>query len=488
MKNDIKSPVITKTIFTFFGVSLALFIANVAVNILPYSVTVRTIIFCLLRLLPYIVLGVSCAAVNKYNARRIVFINVMLLMISYAVGVFTNFMPLYAGSIDFYSVPNFVIFGISALIALFVLLYIPTSSGDSVFVFSVIMSILAIVRMIQLCDTFGEFNVGAILLQLSYMFYYFPLAIMSEYFADENIYTSRFEEYLSKFGKKDADEEKKRASYSKTFDLLALYHISTDRKDGDLYKQFYKEIRKGDYSRLDQLGDKKKDFLLDFCKAVKEFCEISTRKTDEDIILENCVNYVLKEDLDDETFEAAVFNLLTLFRHGYAAENKCSSYIDIKYGSDDPKATALSNFSEHPFVFDGVKCKSMESFLQSLKFKNPEKQMEVCQMDGKSAKKVGSRHNFWKYSGGNLYWQGKYINRFSKDYDDFIDTAYVALFEGNKDFVDALMSTVDENGMKLLFEHTVGKDMYEDTILTDYEFIDRLYQLREIQINQLQEV
>lgn len=41
-------------------------------------------------------------------------------------------------------------------------------------------------------------------------------------------------------------------------------------------------------------------------------------------------------------------------------------------------ASALSNFAPHPFIIDGIECNSMEGFLQSLKFKNPEMQKEVC--------------------------------------------------------------------------------------------------------------
>ena len=34
-------------------------------------------------------------------------------------------------------------------------------------------------------------------------------------------------------------------------------------------------------------------------------------------------------------------------------------------------ASALSNFSPHPFTFDGVECNSMEGLLQSFKFDKP---------------------------------------------------------------------------------------------------------------------
>ena len=43
-------------------------------------------------------------------------------------------------------------------------------------------------------------------------------------------------------------------------------------------------------------------------------------------------------------------------------------------------ASALSNFAPHRFIFDDVECASMEGFLQSLKFKSPEMQKEVCEL------------------------------------------------------------------------------------------------------------
>ncbi len=39
---------------------------------------------------------------------------------------------------------------------------------------------------------------------------------------------------------------------------------------------------------------------------------------------------------------------------------------------------ALSNFAEHEFCIDNVKCISMKGFLQSLKFKSVKKQKKAC--------------------------------------------------------------------------------------------------------------
>ena len=47
--------------------------------------------------------------------------------------------------------------------------------------------------------------------------------------------------------------------------------------------------------------------------------------------------------------------------------------MDIGSKSGYP-AGALSNFSPHPFILDGVQCNSMEGFLQGLKFESKEMQ------------------------------------------------------------------------------------------------------------------
>jgi hypothetical protein len=56
--------------------------------------------------------------------------------------------------------------------------------------------------------------------------------------------------------------------------------------------------------------------------------------------------------------------------------------MDIGSGTGFPSA-ALSNFTPHPFVFDGIECNSMEGLLQSFKFSNPEMQKEVCKLVGR---------------------------------------------------------------------------------------------------------
>lgn len=137
-----------------------------------------------------------------------------------------------------------------------------------------------------------------------------------------------------------------------------------------------------------------------------------------------------------------------------------------KYPSNE-----LSNFSNHEFIIDNIKCYSMESFLQSLKFKSPEMQEEVCKLVGRGAKFKG-KHKKW-YVNQKLYWRGKEIDRHSKEYQLLLDRAYEALSK-NKKFRAALLASGNS-----VLTHSIGKSDSSKTILTTREFCSRLTRIRE---------
>lgn len=144
--------------------------------------------------------------------------------------------------------------------------------------------------------------------------------------------------------------------------------------------------------------------------------------------------------------------------------------MDIGSGSGFPSG-ALSNFAPHPFVIDGIECNSMEGFLQSLKFSNPEMQKEVCKLVGKAAKFKGKKKKWWRTQ--TLYWQGVEIPRDSQGYQDLLDRAFDALAQ-NSGFRAALLAT----GSSVL-THSIGKTKITETVLTRQEFCSRLTKIRE---------
>lgn len=144
--------------------------------------------------------------------------------------------------------------------------------------------------------------------------------------------------------------------------------------------------------------------------------------------------------------------------------------MDIGSGTGWPSA-ALSNFAPHPFVIDGVACASMEGFLQSLKFKEPDMQIEVCKLIGKAAKFKGKKKKWWKTQ--TLYWQGQEFKRNSQEYQDLLDRAFDALAQ-NTGFQKALLATG-----KATLTHSIGKSKIQETVLTKQEFCSRLMKIRE---------
>lgn len=144
--------------------------------------------------------------------------------------------------------------------------------------------------------------------------------------------------------------------------------------------------------------------------------------------------------------------------------------MDIGSGHGYP-ADALSNFAPHPFMLDGIECNSMEGFLQSLKFSNPDMQREVCKLVGRAAKFKGKKKNW--YVKQVLYWQGKEIPRDSDEYQMLLDRAYMAMATQNRGFQCALLAT-----QNAALTHSIGKTKINETVLTRSEFCSRLIKLR----------
>lgn len=145
--------------------------------------------------------------------------------------------------------------------------------------------------------------------------------------------------------------------------------------------------------------------------------------------------------------------------------------MDIGSGKGYP-AAALSNFSPHPFVMDGVLCASMEGLLQSFKVRSPEVQAHVCSLVGRKAKAAGRKHDRWKRD-QILFWAGEEYQRRSEAYQTLLDRAFDALAL-NAGFRRALLAS----GTAVL-EHSIGRGDPADTVLTRTEFCRRLTKIRE---------
>ena len=144
--------------------------------------------------------------------------------------------------------------------------------------------------------------------------------------------------------------------------------------------------------------------------------------------------------------------------------------MDIKSGKAYP-AGALSNFAPHPFLFREHEVSSMEGFLQGLKFKSPEMQLEIFKKVGVGAKRAGSGKKWQKTQ--TLWYQGEPIKRESQEYQDILDEAYNAMFDQNAKARKALMASQSAS-----LKHSIGRTNAKETVLTVREFCGRLERIR----------
>ena len=131
----------------------------------------------------------------------------------------------------------------------------------------------------------------------------------------------------------------------------------------------------------------------------------------------------------------------------------------------------LSNLYPHKFIFDGIRCRSIESLLQSLKIEDRELQLKCCDLPPFEAKIFGK--NFHWQAKQLLYWNGISYKRDSDEYQILLRSAFLALGT-NPRFTKALIATGD----KMLI-HPIGGKNKTQTILTANEFCNILEEIRE---------
>lgn len=147
-----------------------------------------------------------------------------------------------------------------------------------------------------------------------------------------------------------------------------------------------------------------------------------------------------------------------------------SNTLDIRSNGMYP-SNVLSNLCSNGFRFEGIVCGSMEGFLQSLKHKEKDKQLQICSMKGGNARK----HSVTSWQTDQIvWWKGQAIDRQSEDYQKLLRRAYQAMFDQSERFRAALMST---RGITLI--HSSGEENPYKTILTEQEFCQILTDMRD---------
>lgn len=147
-------------------------------------------------------------------------------------------------------------------------------------------------------------------------------------------------------------------------------------------------------------------------------------------------------------------------------------WINVGYKLKGPYSKVLSNLFPYQFVFKGKEMGSIEGFFQGIKFKDIEMQnlvIKYSRLDSNNIK-IASDYN-WKES-GIVYWQGKPIDRFSKEYDDLVDELYISAIQ------NPLYRSVLKQCNKYIL-HEMGTLEKEETVFTRYEFEKQLNCLKD---------
>lgn len=113
--------------------------------------------------------------------------------------------------------------------------------------------------------------------------------------------------------------------------------------------------------------------------------------------------------------------------------------MNIGSGKGYPLSQLCSD-TLHAFELDGVKCTSIDSFVQGLKFEKASQQMSVCKENPKSARERAKKSMDWKNS-QLLWWKGIAFERRSTAHRNLLLRAIAQVAHECPAFADALIHT-----------------------------------------------
>jgi predicted NAD-dependent protein-ADP-ribosyltransferase YbiA (DUF1768 family) len=117
----------------------------------------------------------------------------------------------------------------------------------------------------------------------------------------------------------------------------------------------------------------------------------------------------------------------------------CREPINVTSNSADPIAAAIGNFTRAPFVLDGKRYVSVESFWQGLKFPAAADRARIAALDGKAARDAGEAQGY----GATISYAGETIGVGSPEHWHLMKRACAAKFEQDGPARAALLATSD---------------------------------------------
>ena len=173
-------------------------------------------------------------------------------------------------------------------------------------------------------------------------------------------------------------------------------------------------------------------------------------------------NYKFKQlDIIEKDGNLYCEDTLLKDENGYVGET--DKWVNVGFSLRGMYPKLLSNLFPYEFTFKRHKLNSIECFFQGIKFKDKDLQKKLFKYSGKEALVLQKASNYnWKET-GIIYWQGKPINRDSKDYDRLIDELYISAIQ-NEFYRNAIKNC------NLPIIHAMGEIDKKDTVFTRYEF------------------
>jgi predicted NAD-dependent protein-ADP-ribosyltransferase YbiA (DUF1768 family) len=124
-------------------------------------------------------------------------------------------------------------------------------------------------------------------------------------------------------------------------------------------------------------------------------------------------------------------------RNGGPREVACREPINVVSTSDDEAVRLIGNFAPTPFVLDGARYASVESFWQGLKFDDPRERRRIASLDGPEAKRAGSERGY----GEAVEYGGRPCRVGTAEHWNLMERACRAKFQQNAVARDALLAT-----------------------------------------------
>jgi len=153
-------------------------------------------------------------------------------------------------------------------------------------------------------------------------------------------------------------------------------------------------------------------------------------------------------------------------------------YIDIGYSGGQSQARLLSNLFPYQFIYFGCHVNSIEAVIQSLKYADEDLRRSCFTYADRDALDLRGMEPYAWQQDGILYTPAGPINRFSEEYQDFLDRLYLMVFKNH------LYRHYLKGSSPKMLDHTIGEDNPQYTTLTRTEYISRLYALRYYLINE----